>query len=108
MNKKNARNWIIVPGLLVLAYIAKMEAINFLLAIPVGVIVAVYVSKWLQTFNQKVDESIDNLSPWIFSLMLGFIMAMFRWRIDFLVPLLAGLLAGYAVYSVLNASFITP
>jgi hypothetical protein len=103
MKKNLVRNLAIFVGLIAIAFLAKMEAINFLLALLVGTIVTIYVFKWQQKVYQKVDESIDKLSSWILTLILGLIMATYRWHVEFTLPLLAGFFSGYLVYSTLNA-----
>jgi len=108
MRKVFVRYLILVVAALLLAFLAKMEAINFLLALPVGAVATVYVFRWQQKVYQKVGESVDSLSPWILSLTLGLIMATYRWRIEFVLPSAAGFFSGYLVYSALNLLFISP
>ena len=62
MKKSLVRDLTIFAGLSAIAFLAKMEAINFLLALPVGAIVTTYVFKWQQKVYQRVDESFDKLS----------------------------------------------
>jgi ACR3 family arsenite efflux pump ArsB len=108
MNRKLIRNLTVFAALIAIAFIAKMEAINFLLALPIGIAVTVYGFKLQEKARQWAEERIDPSLPWFALLAFNVILDATNLRIYILLPMLAGLASGYAVYFTLNALFISP
>ena len=97
--------WIVL-GLLFVAFIAKMEAINFILAFPVGIMATVYVWKLQDIAFAKAHELADRSSLWVLNLIFGF--ALNYLYIYLPVPILAGIFSGFLSYTALNKLFILP
>ncbi len=108
MNKNLARDLAIFSGLFVVAFLAKMEAINFLLALPIGVVVIIYAYKYQAKVYKRWMENDDQSSSWFLTFTTGLVMDLYVWPVYFFLPVAAGFLSGYLVFSVLNALFISP
>jgi Na+/pantothenate symporter len=108
MNKNLIRNLLITAALLLAAFFAKMDVINFLLALAVGIVAAVYVAGMRQTIYQKLDQAFQQASSWFSTLMCSIMLEMYRMRFYSILPTLAGLCSGFLAYFALNALFISP
>lgn len=102
------RNVWIVLALLFVAFLAKMEAVNFLLTIPIGVWVVIHgyrlegkARKWA---SEKINRS---FSPFA-AFMLDLLLEITHLKIYVIFPVLAGIFSGYFIYSMLNVLFISP
>ena len=104
--KKSIQNLAIFVGLLLIAFIAKMEAINFLLALPVAIVATVYVWRWQDSVFAKAHEIADRSPSWILNLICGFTLNYLYLYLP--IPIAAGMASGFLTYSALNKLFITP
>ncbi|MEW5939050.1 MAG: hypothetical protein AB1750_05270 [Chloroflexota bacterium] len=102
------RNFAIALGLILIAFFAKMEAINLYLAVPVGVTVAVYAYRVQASIYKKWNDANYQSPFWVLSLIVGIFMDLYVWPIYFAIPLAAGFFSGYLIYSALNTLFIVP
>ena len=112
MNKKLVRYLIIVLAALLLAFVAKMEAINLYLAIPVGVSVTVvafrFLGKMYELWNENEHGLLYGRLHWFIALPIGLLIELCLSPLYYLLPLVVGCLSGYAVYFTLNFLFISP
>lgn len=108
MSKRLVRNLAISAGLILVAFLAKMEAINFLIALWVAILVLVKVFKPLYTTHQRVGEKIlDDVRPFPIALILSILWEMFSHQPFLLLWLLASGLSGWLTYSILTLLFIS-
>ena len=107
MKKNLVRNLAITIALILLAFIAKMEAINFLVAACVGVFVLAKTFLPLFKFNDRIGSNIEDKLPLFpFGMIFGLIWNYIGY---FILPSFWFLVMGFLVYlafSLLNILFI--
>jgi hypothetical protein len=108
MNKNLVRYLVIIMAGFLIAFLAKMGAINFLLAVSVGVMVTIFAYQYQAKVNKTWSGRDHQSLHWFLAFVLGLFLELYIWPIYFILPLLAGIFSGYLVYSALNALFISP
>ena len=104
--KKLIRNSVVFILCLFIAFIAKMEAINFILALPVAIVVIVYVWRWQDSVFAKAHDLADRSPSWILNLIFGFTLNYLYLHLP--LPIVAGMASGFLTYLALNKLFISP
>jgi len=108
MSKRAVRNLAISAGLILVAFIAKMEAINFLIALWVGILVLVKVYTPIIKAHERVGEKILNdMQPFPLALVLDIIWEAVSHRPLYLLLFLASGLSGWLTYTILTLLFIS-
>lgn len=103
------RNIAIAFGLILTAFLAKMEAINFMIALYVGILVMIRIFKPLFASFDRFGEIVDNkLHPFPLALIFRFLWEILSHRPLYSLWFFAGILSGYLTYFLLNMLFISP
>ena len=109
MSKPLVRNLVISAGLILVAFLAKMEAINFLIALWVAILVLVKTYKPIAIAYEQLNGKIENkISSFPLQLIVGiFLEAVSPPTPHLLLWLLVSGFAGWLTYSILNLLFIS-
>ncbi len=108
MSKSLTRNLAISAGLILVAFLAKMEAINFLIALWVAILVLVKAWKPIFKTQERVGEKILNdIQPFPLALVLDILWEALSHRPLYALWFFVSGLSGWLIYSILNLLFIS-
>lgn len=108
MSKHLVRNLAISAGLILVAFLAKMEAINFLIALWVAILVLVKAYTPIFKAHERLTEKIENkIRPYPLALIFGILWELLSGHPLYYLWFLVSGLSGWLVYSVLNLLFIS-
>ena len=103
------RNLAIALGLILIAFLAKMEAINFMIALYVGILVMIRIFKPLFASFDRFGEIVENeLHPLPLALIFSLLWEILSYHPLYSLWFLAGLFSGCLTYFLLNMLFIYP
>lgn len=108
MSKPLVRNLAISAGLILVAFLAKMEAINFLIALWVAILVLVKAWKPIFKTQERVSAKIlDDVRPFPLALVLDILWEALSHRPLYTLWFFVSGLSGWLIYSILNLLFIS-
>jgi VanZ family protein len=108
VSKRLVRNLAISAGLILVAFLAKMEAINFLIALWVAILVLVKAWKPIfKTQEQAGEKILNNIQPFSLALVLGIMWEALSHRPLYTLWFFVSGLSGWLTYSILNLLFIS-
>lgn len=106
MSKNIKRNLIVSILILLVLYLAKMEAINFIVAVWAGVWVMVKLWAWATALEHMAEETIFESFHSLPTFIAGALLYMTSWQIFPALAFLPGIATSYLTYSLLNLLFI--